>query len=93
MASIRRLKKDLKNLVSDLISECETYMKFHPETDRKKTMKIIDDLENKSKALFYEINHYRDKGNVKTRDYYQKIVARVKKELLPLMDKIGDLEK
>ncbi|MBN2213124.1 MAG: hypothetical protein JW723_02680 [Bacteroidales bacterium] len=56
-------------------------------------MKIIDDLENKSKALFYEINHYRDKGNVKTRDYYQKIVARVKKELLPLMDKIGDLEK
>ena len=93
MAKIRRLKKDLKNLASDLIFECETYMRFHPEMDNKKSVKIISDIETRLKALIYEINHSKDKGSVKTKDYYQKIVDKVKKELIPLLDKIGDLEK
>jgi len=93
MAKIRRLKKDLKNLASDLIFECETYMRFHPEMDHKKSVKIIGDIETRLKALIYEINHSKDKGSVKAKDYYQKIVDKVKKELIPLLDKIGDLEK
>jgi hypothetical protein len=93
MASIRRLKKDLKNLASDLIFECETYMRFHPGVDKKKALKIISDIENKSKALIYEINHFKDKEKVRTSEYYQKIIHRAKKELIPLLDKIGDLEK
>lgn len=93
MASIRRLKKDIKNLASDLMLECETFIKFHPGVDEKKTMKIIGDIESKSDALIEEINHYSEKGNARARDFYQKIIARVKKELIPLLDKIGDLEK
>lgn len=93
MAKIRRLKKDVKTLASDLIMECETYMKFHPEVDRKKTGKIIGDVEKKLQTLIHEINHFENKGNVKPKEYYKKIVDKVKKELIPLLDKIGDIDK
>ncbi len=93
MAKIRRLKKDVKTLANDLMMECETYIKFHPEADRKKTGKIIEDLQKKLENLIYEINHFEKQGNSKPKVYYQKIVDKVKKELIPLLDKIGDLEK
>jgi hypothetical protein len=93
MASIRRLKKDIKNLASDLMLECKTYIRFHPGADEKKTIKIIGDIESKSNALINEINHYSEKGDVSARDFYKKIITRVKKELIPLLDKIGDIEK
>ncbi len=92
MASIRKLKKDIKNLASDLILECETYMRFHPGIDEKKIMKIIGDIESKSNSLISEINHNSKKGNVRARDFYQKIISRVKKELMPLLDKLGDIK-
>lgn len=93
MAKIRRLKKDVKALASDLIFECQTYMKFHPEVDRKKAGKVIVDVEDKLQKLLHEINHFEKQGNVKPKDYYKKIVDKVKKELIPLLDKIGDFEK
>jgi hypothetical protein len=93
MAKIRRLKKDVKTLASDLIYECETYMKFHPDVDRKKAGKIIADVEDKLQKMVYEINHFEKQGNVKPKDHYQKIINKAKKELIPLLDKIGDFEK
>ena len=93
MAKIKRLKKDVKALASDLIFECETYMKFHPEVDRKKAGKIIVDVEDKLQKLVHEINHFEKQGKVKPKDYYKKIVDEVKKELIPLLDRISDFEK
>jgi hypothetical protein len=93
MAKIRRLKKDAKALASDLIMECETYMKFHPEADRKKAGKIISDVEKKLQTLVHEINHFDNKGNVKPKDYYAKIIDKIKNELIPLLDKIGEIDK
>jgi hypothetical protein len=93
MTKIRELKKDVKALASDLIFECETYMKFHPEADQKKIIKIINDLEDKRQKMIYEINHFESKENVKPKEYYKKMIDKVKKELIPLLDKISDLEK
>jgi len=93
MAKIRRLKKDLKTLSSDLIFECETYLKFHPDVDRKKADKIIADVEDKLQKLIHEINHFEKQGKVKPKDHYQVIVDKAKKELIPLLDKISDFQK
>ena len=93
MTKIRRLKKDVKSLASDLIIECKTYMKFHPEADRKKAAKIMIDVEDKLQTLIHEINHFKNKGEVKSKEYYKKIADKVKKELIPLLDKMSDFEK
>lgn len=93
MATIRRLKKELKTLASDLISECETYIKFHPEVDMKKAGKIMSDVKNKHQTLIHEINHPENKGGVKPKEHYKKIIEKINKELIPLLDKIGELEK
>lgn len=93
MTKIRRLKKDIKSLATDLMSECETYLKFHPETDSKKLNKISEELERKLDLLIYEINHFENADGVKPKDYYKKVVDKVNNELIPVLDKIEEISK
>lgn len=91
MSNIRNLKKEIKNLSAELIAECETYISFHPETDRKKANKIIASITEKEKSLMYEISHLKNSANIAPKAYYSKITEKVKKEMLPLLDEIGEL--
>ena len=93
MANIRNLKKQIKTIASELTAECEVYARFHPEADGKKIEKIISDIHEKERSLTYEINHLKHNKDVKPKDFYNKIIAQVNKEMIPLLDKLGDLAK
>ena len=93
MANIRKLKKEIKILVNDLITECNAFINFHPEFDRKKGEKIISDITKKEQEIIYEINHLKDSKDIKARAYYINIINKVKKEMVPLLDEIGKMVK
>ena len=93
MAQIRKLKNEIKSLSGDLVAECETYLRFHSEAETKKIEKIITTIKDKERSFIHEINQLRYSKDVKSKTYCDKIIAKVKKEMVPLLDKIGDAEK
>ncbi len=91
MAQIRKLKNEIKSIAGELIGECETYLRFHPETEIKKIEKIIAAIEEKEHAFIHELNHLKNSKDVKSKAYCNSIIDRLKKEMIPLLDKVGDL--
>lgn len=47
MASIRNIKKDIDYLVSEVISDCYTYLYLHGDKNREKVTGIIEEVVNK----------------------------------------------
>ena len=56
MASIKRLKKEVDYLVSELVVDCLSYLSLHSKADKEKGFKIIED------TLAIR-NHIRDLAN------------------------------
>jgi hypothetical protein len=92
MAGIKKLKKEIKKLSDELIEECYTFKTFHPETGPEKIDSIVLKIKAKLREIIYDINHLKLSVNKKPRLYYDDIIAKVKKELVPLLDEIGKLK-
>lgn len=75
MSSKRKLKKEIKYFVNDLIAECEVYMKFHPEADKARIEEVILNLKDKEASLIKDVNkHYPDKSATEQKKHFNKIL-------------------
>jgi len=89
MATKRKLKKEIKYLVNDLIAECEVYMKFHPEADQTKIEKTILALKDKEKAIIADINtRYPENSPSDRKKHYNSIFNTSKNELISMLDEL-----
>jgi hypothetical protein len=57
MASIRNVKKDIDYLVSEVISDCYTFLYLHGDKKKDKVVTIIEDVVNKRNDFFHRVNN------------------------------------
>ena len=85
MASIKNLKKDIDNLIFEVISDCLIYGELHPDNNTDKVTGIISDAINLRNDLIARINNPDGKDDPKlVRKYYQNI----KSDLFAGMDQL-----
>ncbi|HBZ34816.1 MAG TPA: hypothetical protein PLG03_03225 [Bacteroidales bacterium] len=66
MASLRKIKKDIEYLFTEVISDCWTYLYFNKGKNEDKIAEIINDAIDLRNDLFKRINHYDRKNARKT---------------------------
>ena len=88
MASIKNLKKDIHNTLGDLIEACYIWEFVTPESDTKKSQKIIDKAIASFDVLMDKI-HEKEVGNSKA--HYQSIHADLEVAANSLVEKINAL--
>jgi hypothetical protein len=83
MANLRELKKDINNLVYELISDCLIYSGLHPDDKKEKVTAILSEAVNLRNDLIARINNPSDKADPKAvRAHYRM----VKSDLLAGVD-------
>lgn len=91
MASIRKLKKDVDYLVSELVIDCLSYVNLHTKADKEEAFKIIKEaleVRNKVRNL---ANHPDGKDNPKlVKAHYR---AAIEKLIKSVEDGYAALEK
>ena len=78
MASIRHIKKDIDYLVSEVVSDCCTFMYLYPEKKQDEALAIINDVIDLRNNLITRVNHPEGKA----KDHYKAIF----KDLLTSVD-------
>lgn len=63
MANKRNLKDNINYVTGELISECLTYQRFHPELSDEKLTEILQDIINFRNDAIARINHIEGKDN------------------------------
>lgn len=85
MASVRELKKNIDNLVFEVISDCFVYSGVHPDNKSDELTAIISDAVNFRNDLIARVNNPDGKDNPKILKGYYKSVE---KDLLTGVDKL-----
>ena len=65
MANLRALKKDINNLVYELISDCLIYSGLHPDDKKEKVTTILAEAVTLRNDLIARINNPLDKADPK----------------------------
>ncbi|MCB8964508.1 MAG: hypothetical protein H6536_05670 [Bacteroidales bacterium] len=65
MANKRNLKKDVDFLVSEVVSDCYTYMLLNGDKNRDKALSIIESMLEKRNQLVTRINNPEKKDDAK----------------------------
>ncbi|MFI3262372.1 MAG: hypothetical protein R3Y26_05640 [Rikenellaceae bacterium] len=63
MASIKRLKKDVDYLISEIISDSYTCLIMNSEIDQNAVLTIVEEAVNLRNSLFDRINNPAEKHN------------------------------
>ncbi len=85
MASVRELKKDIDNLIFELISDCFVFGGLHPENKAEEVSGIISDAVGLRNDLISRVNNpVRNDDPKATRAHFQL----VKKDLFTGVDKL-----
>lgn len=69
MASIRHIKKDIDYLVSEVVSDCCTFMYLYPEKKQEEALAIINEAIELRNNLIERVNHPEGKAKL----YYKAI--------------------
>jgi hypothetical protein len=85
MASVRGLKKDIDNLIFEVISDCFVYSGINPENESDEVPAIISDAVSLRNDLISRVNNPDGKDNPKILKAYYKSV---KKDLVSGADKL-----
>lgn len=89
MASRRNLKKDIRYIFNELLTECFVYQKFHPETDPEKVNGIMKELLSHYGDYISRINHPDGKDNSKlVKKHFNKIAEDLQTITLPLVEEL-----
>lgn len=76
MASVKKLKKDIDNLIFEVISDCFIYTGLHPDNKAKDVSGIVTDAVSLRNNLIARANNPDGKGNPKIiKKHYQTIKA------------------
>ncbi|MDR3180487.1 MAG: hypothetical protein LBT61_00975 [Prevotellaceae bacterium] len=62
MASIRKIKKDIDYLISEVISDCCTFMALYPEKKQEEALALINETLDLRNALIVRANHPEGKA-------------------------------
>jgi hypothetical protein len=76
MASIRGLKKEIDNLIFEVISDCFVYSGLHPERKSDEVSAVISDAVELRNDLIARINNPDGKDNPKIVKAYYKSVEK-----------------
>ena len=85
MANVRRLKKEIDNLIFEVISDCFVFSGLHPDDESEKVSAIISDAVNFRNELIARVNNPDGKDNPKIVKAYYKSVE---KDLISGADKL-----
>jgi hypothetical protein len=76
MASVRNLKKDIDNLIFEVISDCLVFTGLHPDNKAEDVSGIITDAVSLRNDLIARVNNPDGKDNPKiVKKHYQTIKA------------------
>jgi hypothetical protein len=76
MANKREIKKDVDFLVSEVISDCYTYLMIHGEKNRDKVIEIIGSIvETRNELIARVNNHDKSFDSKQIRAHYKAINA------------------
>jgi len=82
MASIRRLKKDVDYLVSELVIDCLSYVNLHTKADKDEAFKIIEEALSVRTQVRDLANHPDGKDNPKlVKTHYREAIAKLIKSV------------
>ncbi|QKG79647.1 hypothetical protein [Tenuifilum thalassicum] len=94
MASRRNLKKDIDYLMSEVISDCYTYMLIHGEKKRDEAIAIIESILEKRNDLIHRIKHPENKSDKKAvKAHYKAIHEDLLKAIDESFSKLSELTK
>lgn len=94
MASKRNLKKDIDYLVSEVISDCYTYMLIHGDKKRDEAIAIIESILEKRYDLTHRIKHPAKKDDRKAvKSHYREIQKDALKAIDESFTKLSELTK
>lgn len=89
MASRRNLKKDLRYIFNELVTQVYVYQKFNPETDEEKINSLLKEILGHYNDYIARINHPDAKNNPQlVKKHYNKIIEDLKKKTLPLVESL-----
>ena len=88
MARIRNLKKDLNNIIGEIIQNINSWELENPEKDQKKSEKLVDKCFSVFDSLIEKINQ-KDISNKKT--HFKKISLELTKKAEELVKNFNDL--
>lgn len=90
MASKRDIKKSINDLTFELVSECYTFMYFHPDKNHEKTDEITEKILDERNSLINKVNNPIDTADFKkNRAHFRKIRKRMS-EMVTLMDGLSE---
>jgi hypothetical protein len=85
MASVKRLKKDIDDLLFEVVSDCFTFKEVHPDKKQDEISSILSDAISLRNDLIARANNPDGKDNPKIiRAYYKAI----EKDLITGADKL-----
>jgi len=94
MASVKNLKKDIDNLIFEIISDCFMYEGLHPDNKSEDVSGIISDAVNLRNDLIARVNNPDGKDNPKiVRKHYQAVKADLISGVDKLCTKLSSLSK
>lgn len=88
MASIKNLKKDIHNVLGDVIEECYVWELMNPDKDTKKAQKIIDEVIDNFDAL---IGRMSEKNVENSKTHFNKIKQDLEDTATKLLGKVNKL--
>jgi len=93
MANIRRLKKDIAFVASEVIIECFTYNFLFPEKNQEALASIISESLTMHSDFIKEINQVKATDDNPAKKQFGKIREKFNIKLNELVDKLEKLEK
>ena len=85
MANIREMKKEIDNLVFEVISDCFAYSELHPAGTDEKISEIINEAVNLRNSLIQRVNHPADDADRKQKKLH---FQAIKRDLVSGTDKL-----
>jgi seryl-tRNA synthetase len=79
MASVRFIKKCVKALTNDLMTECVIYRYYHADQQLEKSNNAMETLVAKHRELIDQINGAKKTDYKKNKAYFNSIIAEMKK--------------
>lgn len=94
MASIRNVKKDIDYLVSEVISDCYTFMYLHGDKHKDKVVDIVEEVVNKRNEFFVRVNNPgKDSDRKQKREHYKSIYGDLLSTVDDSFSKLSELTK
>lgn len=94
MGSIRNVKKDIDYLVSEVISDCYTYLYLHSDKNKEKVVGIIEGVVNKRNEFFHRVNNPdKNLDKKQIRQHYKAIYNDLLKSIDESFTKLSELTK